>query len=92
MLGRVAEEYKKRGRIETGYRCMEQMRSHTASRNVSVRIMLFCMTVIMYNLWMHERKRVAHDGEHTLDMMLSYLMTLACALAEMPWAYNPGGG
>ncbi len=75
MLERVTKEYKKRWGIETGYRCMEQMRPHIASKNASVRIMLFCITVIMYNLWMWERERAAQDRELALDMMLSCLMT-----------------
>ena len=68
------------------------MRPHTTSRNASVRILLFYMVVIMYNLWMHERERAAQDRELTLDMMLSSMMTLVCALEGMPWAYDTGGG
>ncbi len=51
----VTEEYKHRWGIETAYRCLEQMRPHTTSKNASVRIMLFYMTLIMYNIWMYER-------------------------------------
>ena len=53
--------------------------------------MLFRIAVIMYNLWMHERKHATQDREHALDMLLSSLMTLVCALEGMPWAYDPGG-
>ena len=91
MLERIMEEYKKRWGIETGYRCLEQMRPHTTSKNASVRIMLFYMVMIMFNLWKRE-EWTAQDRELTLDMLLSSLMTLVCALEGMPWAYDPGGG
>ena len=89
MLEYVTEECKKRWGIETGYRRLEQMRPHTTGKNASVRIMLFCMVMIMFNLW--KREELAQDRERTLDMLLSSLMTLVCALEGMPWAYDPGG-
>ena len=92
MLERITEEYKQRWGIETGYRCMEQMRPHTTSKNALVRIMLFYMVVIMYNLWMRERECATQDRELTLDMMLSCLAMLFCTLEEMSWACDPGGG
>ena len=79
MLERITEEYKKRWGIETGYRCMEQMRPHTASKNASVRIMLFYLTMIMYNISKRERERAAQNRELTLDMLLSSLVTLVCS-------------
>ena len=91
MLERITEEYKKRWGIETGYMCLEQMRPHITSKNASVRIMLFYMIMIMFNLWKRE-EWAAQDRELTLDMLLSSLMTLVCALEGMPCAYDPGGG
>ena len=91
MLEHVTEEYKHRWGIETAYRCLEQMRPHTTSKNASVRIMLFYMTLIMYNIWMHEREKMA-PGVLTLDLMLGYLMKLVRSLDEMQWACDPGGG
>ena len=91
MLEHVTEEYKHRWGIETAYRCLEQMRPHTTSKNASVRIMLFYMTLIMYNIWMHEREKMA-PGVLTLDLMLGYLMKMVRSLDEMQWACDPGGG
>ncbi len=90
MLKRIAEEYKKRWGIETGYRCIEQMRP-CASKSASVRIMLFCMAVIMHNMWMREGERTAQDSELALDMPIPCMVMLVCALEEMPWAHDPGG-
>ena len=90
MPERITEKYKKRWGIETGCRCPEQMRPHTTSKNASVRIMLFYMAMIMFNLWKRE-EWAAQDRELTLDMLLSSLMALVCALEGMPWAYDPGG-
>jgi len=41
MLDLIPEEYRKRRGIKTGYRCIEQIRPHTTSKNALVRIMRF---------------------------------------------------
>ncbi len=89
MLERITEECKKRWGIEAAYRCLVQMRPHATNKNASVRIMLFCIVMIMFSLW--KREELAQDRELTLDMLLSSLMTLVCALEGMVWAYDPGG-
>ena len=51
MLAGIPKEYRRRWGIETGYRVAKQVRPFTSSRNPSVRLMLFCFTMILYNLW-----------------------------------------
>lgn len=51
MLAGIPKEYRRRWGIEIGYRVAKQVRPFTASRNPSVRLMLFYFTMILYNLW-----------------------------------------
>ena len=46
-----AEQYKNRWSIETGYRCIEDIRPKTTSRNESVRAMLLFMPIFLFNAW-----------------------------------------
>jgi len=51
------------------------------------------MALIMYNLWMWERKRAVSDNkEITLDRMLALVMHLIWMLGGLRWVYDSGGG
>ena len=45
------EQYRARWSIETGYRCMESIRSRTTSREESVRVLLLFVPIILFNAW-----------------------------------------
>ena len=45
------EQYKSRWGIETGYRCIKDIRPKTTSRNESVRILLLFMPIFLFNAW-----------------------------------------
>lgn len=47
----IAESYRKRWGIETGYRVKENVRGKTCSRNYVIRLFLQLLSIILYNLW-----------------------------------------
>ena len=47
----IPEEYKKRWRIENNFKSVEQMRASTGSRNHSIRVFMFFLSMIVCNLW-----------------------------------------
>ena len=47
----VPEEYKKRWRIENNFKSVEQIRARTGSRNHSIRVFMFFLSMIVCNLW-----------------------------------------
>jgi len=47
----LAESYRKRWRIETGYRVKEEVRGKTCSRNYAVRLLSQLLSIVLYNLW-----------------------------------------
>ena len=47
----IPEEYKKRWRIENNFKSVEQMRARTGSRNHSIRVFMFFLSMIVCNLW-----------------------------------------
>ena len=47
----IPEEYKKRWRIENNFKSVEQMRARTGSRNHSIRVFMFFLSMTVCNLW-----------------------------------------
>ena len=47
----VPEDYKKRWRIENNFKSVEQMRARTGSRNHSIRVFMFFLSMTVCNLW-----------------------------------------
>ncbi len=47
----IADSYRSRWGIETGYRVKEEVRGKTCSRNYAIRLLLQLLSVILYNLW-----------------------------------------
>ena len=47
----VPEEYKKRWRIENNFKSVEQIRARTGSRNHSIRVFMFFLSMTVCNLW-----------------------------------------
>ena len=47
----ISEEYKKRWRIENNFKSVEQMRARTCSRNHSIRVFMFFLSMTVCNLW-----------------------------------------
>jgi len=48
---RLAEDYRKRWGIETGYRVKDRIRGRTCSRNHVVRLLFLFLSILLYNLW-----------------------------------------
>ena len=59
---RVAEFYKRRWGIENSYKSYEQMRPRTTSTDYSVRILLWFIPFIFYNIWILARFLAARRG------------------------------
>lgn len=47
----LADSYRNRWGIETGYRVKENVRGKTCSRNYAIRLLLQLLSIILYNLW-----------------------------------------
>ena len=47
----IADSYRSRWGIETGYRVKEEVRGKTCSRNYAIRLFLQLLSVLLYNLW-----------------------------------------
>jgi len=47
----LADLYRKRWGVETGYRVKEDVRGRTCSRNYVVRLLFQLLSIILYNLW-----------------------------------------
>ena len=47
----IPEEYKKRWRIENNFKLVEQNRARTGSRNHSIRVFMFFLSMTVCNLW-----------------------------------------
>ncbi len=93
-LHRVAEFYRRRWGIENSYKSYEAMRPRTTSTDYSVRILLWFIPFILYNVWilarfMAARGRGHHPGARppvTLNLFVSMLLDAA----NMQPAGNPG--
>ncbi len=51
-LHRVRETYRRRFGIDTKYRCMEQVRARTTSKNPALRFLLMAVALVLVNVWM----------------------------------------
>jgi len=47
----LADSYRSRWGIETGYRVKEEVRGKTCSRNYAIRLFLQLLSILLYNLW-----------------------------------------
>lgn len=80
----LAKDYGKRWGIETGYRDKIQFRGFTHSLNYSVRLFLFLLSVLLYNLWRHINRIISENprflqwyGEGMTKSDLSFMLGLA---------------
>jgi len=65
----LAESYRKRWGIETGYRVKENVRGKTCSRSYAVRLLLQLLSIILYNLWQLCNSTLCipkGEGEHVI--------------------------
>ena len=91
---RVAEFYRRRWGIENSYKSYEAMRPRTTSTDYSVRILLWFIPFILYNVWILARFMAARGRAHlgarppvTLKLFVSMLLDAA----NTQPAGNPGG-
>ena len=91
---RVAEFYRRRWGIENSYKSYEAMRPRTTSTDYSVRILLWFIPFILYNVWILARFMAARGRActgarppATLNLFVSMLLDAA----NMQPAGNPGG-
>ena len=77
------EQYWAKWSIETGYRCMESMRSRTTSREESVRVLLLFTPILLFNAWIltsHLLQR-ANLGSFKTKMTIKGCWNLSCCLS-----------
>lgn len=83
-LRQVRESYRRRFGIDTKYRCMEQVRARTTSKNPAFRFFLMGVALVLVNVWMALQwtycrlqgsgpRRIA-SGLLTLERMLHFLI------------------
>ena len=78
ILRYIPEQYKKRWGIETGYKQAKSIRPYTTSKSASMRMLLFAMSLTIYNIWINSRVEVAHQ---------TYNITLVAFVTQMIYAY-----
>lgn len=71
-----AEQYKNRWSIETGYRCLEDIRPKTTSRNESIRVMLLFMPILLFNAWILATYLLQYDVNKLSNVGLKLKMVL----------------
>jgi len=79
----LARDFRKRWRIENGYKTKKQFRGKTCSLSYAVRLFLILLSFILYNLWVSINSRLKHRiwyaplrNRH----LSSYLMTFLCMI------------
>ncbi len=89
----ASPDYRKRWGIETGYRQIEQIRAKTISRNQDIRLLVFFVSVFVYNMWAIERNRddiwCARRDLTLLRVSCALLMAARRNLAEYGFAGPP---
>ncbi len=78
MLKYIPKAYKTRWGIETGYKQAKSIRPYTTSKNSSMRMLMFVVSVILSNIWIDSRIEVAHQ---------TYNITLVAFVMQMAHAY-----
>ena len=53
----IPSDYRRRWGIETGYRQIEQVRAKTTSRKQGIRLLVFFISIFVYNMWAVERNK-----------------------------------
>ena len=68
----IPEEYRYRWGIETSYRVEDGFEAKTTSRNFTLRVICFMLSIILYNLWILTRVEVqsmtAYFFKHIVKM------------------------
>ncbi len=88
----IPEQYKKRWGIETGYRSAKSIRPRTASRNPSVRMLLFVLSLVLNNIWIGLRRTVGRQRYHVpLAGVLNRIICVFAACVYARWPPPPIG-
>ncbi len=90
----LAEGYRLRWGIETGYRMTEMVRGRTCSQSHAVRRLLHLLSVLLYNVWQLVDAMLVHElGARLMHwgyaIRMKTLMRLVLELVEM---HSPEGG
>lgn len=91
---RVAEFYRRRWGIENSYKSYEAMRPRTTSTDYSVRILLWFIPFLFYNIWILARFMAARGRACTgarPPAALNLFVSMLLDAANMQPAGNPGG-
>ena len=83
-LSALPEEYRKRWRIETGYRDAKRVMPRTTSRNDAIRLALFYISLILSNIWM-----LARAGSSVPVRLVVWLASLLRLDNLDVWPYRP---
>lgn len=82
----VRERYRRRFRIEAGYRLLEAARARTSSRDEGLRLLYVLLAAVLANLWLALRRRPAPGGERWFweRLLAAYVGLLLFAAAPEP--------
>jgi len=79
----LAKDYRKRWRIETGYKIKKQFRGKTCSLSYAIRLFFILLSFVLYNLWIVINSKLKHRiwGVHLKYVHLTAsLMSFFCLL------------
>jgi len=78
---KLASDFRKRWRIETGYKTKKQFRGKTCSLSYAVRLFLILLSFVLYNLWIIINSKLKHRiwlVPRGICHLSSYLMIFFC--------------
>ena len=77
----VPREYRRRWDIETSYRCVKSIRPRTTSLNPSIRLALFYISLVIYNIWTVIRNLYDSETQRTrLKVLVHRMIEAECTL------------
>jgi hypothetical protein len=79
----LARDFRKRWRIETGYRTKKQFRGKTCSLSYAVRLFLIMLSFVLHNMWMCINATLKHKNQWMKvkqPHVSSYFMKFLCLI------------
>ena len=91
---KLASDFRKRWRIETGYKTKKQFRGKTCSLSYAVRLFLILLSFVLYNLWISINSKLKHRiwclplRNHHLSSYLMIFLCMVCILSRLIFMGN----
>jgi putative transposase len=81
----VRESYRRRFRIESSYRLLEEARGRTNSRKAAIRLWYVLLALLLANAWLQARREVERQARGGARLERCWATRLLAALAQVLW-------